>query len=129
MDQSATLSPAKQALLKQRLKSALAAEPRAESIEDLRFLQTSFRVYQPLTESLEQFHSALQQHFAGKGGGQAANSLESALTKAKEAQQLAAREFPRPLDPIGGEVGALRKSADRLVTSINMWIGTVRKQP
>jgi hypothetical protein len=101
---------------------ALAAEPRPESVDDLRFLQTSFRVYQPLMESLEQFHSALRQHFGGKADAQSRAALHKALAKAKEAQRLADESFPKPVDPLGGEVGALRTSARRLVESVEMWM-------
>ena len=101
---------------------ALTGDPRPDSVEDLRFLQTSFRVCQPLIESLEQFHSALRQHFAGKADPASRKALASALSRAKEAQELAAQAFPKPIDPIGGEVGALRKSANRLVESIQMWM-------
>ena len=101
---------------------ALASEPLPEAVEDLRFLQTSCQVYQPLLESLEQFHSALYLHFAGRESAQWQSGLQIALGKAKEAQQLGAENFPKPLDPTGGEVGALRTHAHRLVESIQKWI-------
>ncbi|HEY1241421.1 MAG TPA: glycoside hydrolase family 20 zincin-like fold domain-containing protein [Bryobacteraceae bacterium] len=102
---------------------ALAAGPLPESVEDLRFLQTSFRVDQPLIASLAEFHSALRQHFAGQDGAQERAALESALARAKQARQLAAQAFPQPIDPIGAEVGSLRKSAQRLVQAIELWLG------
>jgi hypothetical protein len=102
---------------------ALAAEPLPESVDDLHFLQTSFRVGQPLIDSLAEFHSALQQHFSGRDGAQGRAALESARAKAKRAQELAAQAFPQPLDPIGAEVGSLRKSTQRLVQAIELWLG------
>jgi hypothetical protein len=101
---------------------ALAAEPRSESIQDLRFLQTSFKVYQPMMESLAQYHLALHQQFAGKADAQSRAALETALVKAKEAQRLADEAFPKPVDALGGEVGALRTSAGRLVEAVQMWM-------
>jgi hypothetical protein len=101
---------------------ALGASPLTQSIDDLRFLQTSFRVYQPLAEALQQFHAALDLHFGNKNGTEVKSALQAALVKAKEAQGLADRSFPQPLDPVGGEVGSLRKHAHRLVESIEMWI-------
>jgi hypothetical protein len=101
---------------------ALASDPLLAAVEDLRFLQTSFQVYQPMLEALEQFHGALRLHFAGKAGAQWQSGLGAALAKAKQAQQLSDQSFPQPIDPIGAEVGSLRKHARRLVESIEMWM-------
>jgi hypothetical protein len=103
---------------------ALDSGPLPESVDDLRFLQTSFRVCQPLAEALEQFHFALCLRFAGSNGPNQAGALKIALAKAKEAQQLAAEAFPHPIDPVGAEVGSLRKTTVRLVQSIEAWIGS-----
>jgi len=103
---------------------ALDSGPLSESVDDLRFLQTSFRVCQPLLEALEQFHSALRLRFAGRNGPEQTAALKVALAKAKEAQRLAAEAFPHPIDPVGAEVGSLRKTTVRLVQSIEAWIGS-----
>jgi hypothetical protein len=104
---------------------ALAAEPLPDAVDDLRFLQTSFRVYQPLTESLARFHAALERHFDA-GDPQWKSGLAPALAKAKEARALADRSFPQPIDPVGAEVGALRKHARNLVQALEMWMGGER---
>ena len=101
---------------------ALASSPLPQSVDDLRFLRTSFRVYQPMLEALERFHTALQLHFAGKDAAGVRSALKTALAKADEARRLADQNFPQPLDPLGGEVGVLRRHAQRLVESIQMWI-------
>lgn len=103
---------------------ALDSGPLPESVDDLRFLQTSFRACQPLLEALEQFHTALRLHFAERDGPEEAGALKVALAKAKEARQLAAGAFPHPIDPVGAEVGSLRKTTVRLVQSIEAWIGS-----
>jgi hypothetical protein len=103
---------------------ALAAGPPPGAVEDLQFLQTSFRVYQPLIEGLEHFHTALRLRFSESDAAQWQGRLRTALSQAKEAQQLADRSFPQPIDPIGAEVGSLRKHARRLVETIEMWMNT-----
>jgi hypothetical protein len=102
------------------IEQALAEEPAPESIEDLRFLQTSFRVYQPLIEALEQLHVALNLRFAGHRRWR--DGLMTALANARRAQQLADENFPHPIDPTGAEVGSLRKNARRLAESIDFWV-------
>jgi hypothetical protein len=101
---------------------ALASGPLPEAEDDLRFLRTSFLVYQPLTEALEQFHSALRLHFSGQAGAGERTALRSALAKASQARQLADHEFPHPIDPVGGEVGSLRVQVGRLVNVIEGWL-------
>jgi len=43
-----------------------------------------------------------------------------ASEKAKEAQKMAAQAFPHPTDPIGGDVGAVRRYVDLLVQAIEV---------
>ncbi len=94
------------------VRKALAAQPREEAREDLEFLATMLSVYQPLTQALAEFHAAV--------AVPAPDS--SALTRASElasrAHELALAKFPKPVDPIGGELGALRNFSGRLVTAI-----------
>jgi hypothetical protein len=102
---------------------ALASSPLPEAVDDLRFLQTSLRVYQPMLDALAEFHTALQLHFGGKDAAAVRGGLQAALAKAEEASRLADQAFPQPLDPLGGEPGVMRRHARRLVESIRMWIG------
>jgi hypothetical protein len=98
---------------------ALAADPLAGSAEDLHFLQTSFRGYQPLTQALAELHEALQEYSSGqKDSPRTREKFGTALRKAEEAQQLAGEAFPHPIDPVGGEVGAIRRYSAQLVQSI-----------
>jgi hypothetical protein len=106
---------------------ALASNPQPDAVDDLRFLQTSFRVYQPLLEALVDFHGGLKLYFGGQNNSKCVQDLKAAQTKAKQAQEMANREFPRPLDPTGGEVGALRNSARRLVEATDMWVNLAKK--
>jgi hypothetical protein len=110
------------------LDRALASDPKQEAIEDLRFLETSFRVYQPLIDALEQFHGALRLRFAGQDPGKRQSALKTALASARQAQKMADESFPQPIDPIGAEVGSLRRHARRLVESIEMWSKQEGKQ-
>ena len=96
------------------LKQALASKPRHESVEDLEFLQTLREIYQPLMDSLELYHTALYSKLSGKP----AESQRSAQMLAERARDMAAKAFPNPIDPVGGEVGALRKLSAQLVESI-----------
>ncbi len=101
------------------VKDALAASPLPESIEDLRFLETSFRVYQPLMESLEKYHTGLEAYFSSpRDVVRARAQFGEALTKAKEAQKAEIQAFPQPVDPLGGDVGAVRRYTGLLVQSI-----------
>jgi hypothetical protein len=101
------------------IEQALGSKPLPRSVEDLRFLQTSFRVYQPLTEALAQFHKGLEIYFSPRKDTAAMRrDFQAALGKAKQATQLAAEAFPQPVDPVGGEVGAIRIYSGRLVDSI-----------
>jgi hypothetical protein len=96
------------------LKQALASTPRHESVEDLEYLRTLREIYQPLMDSLELYHTALYSKLSGKP----AESQRSAQMLAERARDMAAKAFPNPIDPVGGEVGALRKLSAQLVESI-----------
>lgn len=106
---------------------ALASQPLPESVSDLLFLKTSLQVYQPLIKSLEEFHAALCLHFSGMNGRHLENDLEEALSHAKAARRLAAQSFPHPIDPVGSEVGSLDRDTVSLVSSMEAWLKTVRK--
>lgn len=107
---------------------ALGSQPLRQSIPDLQFIQTSLLIDQPLMESLEEFHNALSLHFSGGSRVAFQTKLEDALSNARRAQGLAAQSFPHPIDPIGAEVGSLNQYADRLVSSIETWLNTARKE-
>lgn len=97
---------------------AVAAGPAAESQEDLKFLKDLFLVYQPLTEALSDFHGAFHLYLTPSSDRRAAASrFESAAAKGKQARDLAARAFPSPVDPSGGELGTLRRLLDVFVQS------------
>jgi len=101
------------------IREALAAGASPQSVDDLRFLETSFLVYQPFTEALAEYHHGLQASFsklADSAG--AARNFETALKKAAAAEKLARESFPNPLDPVGGEVGSARRYSAGLVKAI-----------
>ena len=101
------------------VQKAVAAGPLPESIEDLRFLETCFRVSQPLMESLIDYHMGLEAHFSNpRDAEQARARFTSAYAKAKDARRAATQAFPYPVDPVGGDVGAIRPYTDMLVVSI-----------
>ena len=52
--------------------------------------------------------------------GRAKARFSVASEKAKEAQKMAAQAFPHPTDPIGGDVGAVRRYVDLLVQAIEV---------
>jgi hypothetical protein len=94
---------------------ALAVGASPESVEDLKFLQELFRVYQPFTEALAEFHSAFHGYLAADDPRTIAARFASAGLKGQRARELAAQAFPRPVDPSGGEVGTLRRLLDQFV--------------
>jgi hypothetical protein len=89
---------------------ALSANPLATAREDLEFLKRLLTVYQPVCEALAEYHLVLE----GAGSGQ----ITKAYELADRARQMALREFPEPIDPVGGEVGALRSLSTKLVSEI-----------
>jgi hypothetical protein len=96
------------------LQQALAAGPSKESLQDLEFLRTLRGVYQPLMDSLSLFHEAWYLRLTGR---RAAASQE-ALRLARRAKEMAEQAFPKPIDPVAGEVGTLRQLTTKLVDSI-----------
>jgi hypothetical protein len=101
------------------VRKALAANPLPESIEDLRFLEICFRVSQPLMESLVDYHTGPEAYFSDQRDTEQARArFNGAYAKAKDAQKAAADAFPHAVDPIGGDVGAIRRYTDILVGSI-----------
>jgi hypothetical protein len=96
------------------LQQALAAQPLPQSVEDLEFQRTLRGVYQPLIDSLALFHDAWTARLAGK----AAPSQSTALRLATNARDMVQKAFPEPIDPVGGEVGALRNLSVKLVEAI-----------
>jgi hypothetical protein len=99
--------------------AALAAHPSDTSLDDLRFMGSSLRVYQGVMEALESYHDGLRAWFAKpRDPAVAAKRFSSALARATEASEAVAREFPNPVDPIGGDVGAIRRYTGILCQSI-----------
>jgi hypothetical protein len=96
------------------IQQALASAPRRESVDDLVFLRTLRDVYQPLMDTLALYHDALQSRLSGKP----AKSQRATLALAERAKEMAEKAFPVPIDPVGGEVGALRKLSAKLVDVI-----------
>lgn len=96
------------------LQQALRAGALPESVDDLEFLMTLRRVYQPLMDSLALFHQA----WYGRLIGKAVPPQPEALQLARKAQEMAEQAFPHPIDPVGGEVGTLRQLTAKLVISL-----------
>ena len=55
------------------------------------------------------------------------SGIETALIKARQARRLVEQNFPQPIDPVGAEVGSLRKHAGRLVEFMETWIAKSRQ--
>jgi hypothetical protein len=101
------------------LADALAAHPSDTSVDDLQFLASSVRVYQPLMEALQSYHEGLRAWFSNpRNGALASKGFSAALGRATEANQAAAQAFPNVVDPIGGDVGAIRRYTGILCQSI-----------
>ena len=98
------------------LDNAIQAGPRPESLEDLRFLKTLLGVYQRMFDSLAAFHDAWHTRLSGRVPDR--QRVEAALRLASRTRQLAERAFPRPIDPVGGEIGTLLRLSKQLETSI-----------
>jgi hypothetical protein len=105
-------------LAAKQLDKALAANPRPESVDDLKFFASSLQVYQPLMEALSEYHAALELHFGQGDRVRSVDLIKSALAKAEEARTRAAKTFPDVTDPVGGDVGAVRRYSDELVKAI-----------
>jgi hypothetical protein len=103
----------------QYITKALSANPRPDTVEDLRFLQERFAVCSPLLKALASYHEGLTLQYSNSPkAGEAQVLFELALTNAKEAERLALKSFPQPVDPIGSEVGAIRLYSQKLVSAI-----------
>ena len=66
-------------------------------------------------DSLVLYHEALYSRLAGK----AVQPQRQARLLAERAKQMAEKAFPEPIDPVGGEIGALRKLSAQLVENIS----------
>ena len=103
----------------EHVRRALAAGPLPEAVEDLRFLETSFRVCGPLIDALAEYHAGLEAYFANpRDAGRARPRFDAALRLGQEAQRAAAEAYPHPVDPTGGDVGAIRRYTGLLVQAI-----------
>jgi hypothetical protein len=81
---------------------ALNAGSRPRSTEGLEFLKLSFQVDQPLLEALADFHRGMQQYYAAPADKTFRQNFQKALGEAMHAEELAAKAFPHPIDPVGG---------------------------
>lgn len=101
------------------ISEALSANPRSSSVDGLRFLKTSFEVTQPLLVALVDFHRGMEQYLVPASGNDTARSeFEKALNEAQFSKKLAIQAFPDPIDPAGGEVGAIRDYSNRLIEAL-----------
>ncbi len=101
----------------QDVDEALRSDPRPSCTEDLEFLKASFAVDQLLMLSLADFHRGMEKYLASPKD-EAASDLRKALVEAKQAHALAMQAFGPPVDPVGGETGALQNYSGRLVEAI-----------
>jgi len=98
---------------------ALQVNPRPSCIDDLQFLKTSFGVDQPLMQALVDFHQGMTEYLTSPAKkAAAAQSFKTALDEARKAHESALRAFGPPLDPAGGETGAIRDYSGRLIDAI-----------
>ena len=100
------------------MRRALVAEPRPASVPGLEFLKASFYVDQPLLEALAHFHRGMEVYLAQPQNNTAAQAqFHKALNGANKSHDLALKAFPHPIDPVGGEVGAIRDYSAQLIQS------------
>lgn len=107
---------------------ALSADPLPEARPDLEFLHLSLKTYQPLLQSLVEFHQALSIRFSKEATSPTGKSrMDNALVLAQQASEAAAMAFPAPVDPKWSEVGVLRSSIDELILSIKQFREEIRE--
>jgi hypothetical protein len=104
---------------------ALNVGPRPSSTPGLEFLKISFLVDQPLLEALADFHRGMRLDYGAPTNKAGREDLQKALREAKQAEDLAVKAFPHPIDPVGNqlynpsEVQAMRTFSKLLVQSID----------
>jgi hypothetical protein len=101
----------------QQVRSAIAAGPLQDSVEDLRFLDSLFRIDMPLLAALRDYHQAR----SGPSVNEARAFMQSALEGAMTAQRLAEEQFPNPVDPAMGEIRSLVTYPRQLADAIRKW--------
>src|SRR5579885_2010703 len=101
----------------ERVQAAIAAHPKPDTVEDLRFLEELFRVYQPLLEALRDYHTARWRTASPRTAGLLAAARKGALA----AEQQAMIAFPEPVDPAIGDIRSLRTYPRRLADAIEKW--------
>ncbi len=99
------------------VEAALRQNPRPDALEDLRFLRSLFRVYEPMLAAMRDYH-AVRAHPSAAGNPEL---LASALRNARAADELAAQLFPAPVDTTDDEVRSLRKYPAELASAIVEW--------
>jgi glycosyl hydrolase family 20 len=101
------------------IEKALKAGPRPSCIEDLEFLKTSFQVDRRLIQALVAFHSGMEMHLASPPDERGAEQeFRNALAEAERAHDLAVHAWGPPIDPAGGEIGAIQTYSARLAKAI-----------
>jgi hypothetical protein len=109
---------------------ALQDAPRPSSIEDLQFLKNCFAVDQPLMEALADFHRGMEKYLASpQGNPDATQDFQKALAEATRAHDLAMKSFGPPIDPAGGETGAIQSYSGRLTEAIQDRLKHVGEPP
>jgi len=96
------------------VEDAMRADPPPSCIEDLQFLKNSSDVDQLLMQALADFHRGMAKYLASPRRD-ATTDFEKALAEAQRAHQSAVNAFSPPVDPAGGETGAVRSYSERLV--------------
>ena len=101
------------------IEEALKADPKPSCQGDLEFLKTSFQVDRPLIQALAAFHRGMTKRLASPPDEAGARQeFQKALGEAEQAHELAVKVWSPPIDPAGGEVGAIQTQSARLVKTI-----------
>ena len=113
----------------QYVDQALKEDPRPSSRPGLEFLKLKMEVDQPLLEALANFHHGMRRYYSAPTDNAFREDLRKALSDAKQAEQLSAKAFPHPIDPVGGsqpygpsEVEGIQTFSKLLVQSIEKWL-------
>jgi hypothetical protein len=74
-------------------------------------------------EALADFHRGMEAYFTSSPENEEAKAdFQKALRGAKKSHELALQAFPHPIDPVGGEVGAIRDYSARLAEAVERMV-------